>query len=48
MYVSSDEIGMLELLLIKETLSGLKIIVKDLQIHLTGATRKQDSDIIEH
>ena len=40
--LSSNEIGMLESLFIKENLSGLKIIVKDLQIRLTGATRKQD------
>ena len=33
---------MLELLLVKGKLSGLKIIVKDLQIHLTSAIRKQD------
>ena len=44
--VLSDEIEMLELLLVKEKLSGLKIIAKDLRIHLTGATQKQD--IIEH
>ena len=44
--LSSDEIGMLESLLIKEKLSGLKIIVKDLRIRLTGATQKQN--IIEH
>ena len=36
--LSSDEIGMLESSLSKEKLSGLKIIVKDLQICLTGAT----------
>lgn len=41
--LSSDEI---ESLLVKEKLSGLKIIVKDLRIFLTGATQKQD--IIEH
>ena len=40
--LSSDEIGMLESLLIKKKLSGLKIIAKDLRIRLTGATRKQD------
>jgi len=37
---------MLELLLVKEKLSGLKIISKDLRNCLTGAMRKQD--IIEH
>ena len=39
--LSIDEIEMLESLLVKEKLSGL-IIVKDLQIRLTGATQKQD------
>ena len=37
---------MLELLLVKEKLSQLKIIAKDLWIHLTGTTQKQN--IIEH
>ena len=40
--LSSYEIGMLESLLIKKKSSELKIIAKDLQIRLTGATRKQD------
>ena len=40
--LSSDEIEMLESLLVKEKLSGLKVISKDLRIHLTGATPKQD------
>ena len=44
--LSSDEIQMLESLLVKEKLSALKTTSKDLQIRLTGATRKQD--IIEH
>ena len=38
--LSSDEIEMLESLLVKEKLSGLKIIAKDLRIRLTSATRK--------
>ena len=41
--LSIDETEMLESLLVKEKLSGLKIIVKDLRICLTGATRKQTS-----
>ena len=40
--LSIDETEMLESLLVKEKLSGLKIIAKDLRIRLTGATRKQD------
>ena len=40
--LSSDEIEMLESLLVKEKLSELKIMAKDLRIRLTGATRKQD------
>ena len=40
--LSSDEIEMLESLLVKEKLSALKTTSKDLQIRLTGATRKQD------
>jgi len=35
--LSSDEIEILESLLVKEKLSGLKVISKDLQIRLTGA-----------
>ena len=44
--LSTNEIEMPESFLYKEKLSELKIIVKDLRIRLTGATRKQD--IIEH
>ena len=44
--LSTNEIEMPESFLYKEKLSELKIIVKDLQIRLTGAMRKQD--IIEH
>ena len=40
--LSSDEIEMLESLLVNEKLSALKTTLKDLQIRLTGATRKQD------
>ena len=40
--LSFDEIELLESLLLKEKLSGLKIVAKDLRIRLTGATRKQD------
>ena len=36
--LSIDETEMLESLVVKEKLSGLKIIVKDLQTRLTGAT----------
>ena len=38
----SDEIEMLESLLAKEKLSELKIMAKDLWIHLTDAMQKQD------
>ena len=40
--LSFDEIELLESLLLKEKLSGLKIVAKDLRIRLTGATKKQD------
>ena len=44
--LSSNEIEMLESLLVKEKLSILKTTSKHLRIRLIGATRKQD--IIEH
>ena len=40
--LSFDEIELLESLLLKEKLSGLKTVAKDLRIRLTGATKKQD------
>ena len=40
--LSDSEIKTLESLLVKEKFSELKVIVKDLQIHLTGPTQKQD------